>query len=67
LVASAFYRQYAPPDAPHLPHHDLDDTLRAALTPALRQAVDAALNDLPAPGMILIRCKNKNNERPAFR
>jgi hypothetical protein len=45
LVASAFYRQYAPPDAPHLPHSDLEGHLRAALTPALRQAVDAALND----------------------
>jgi hypothetical protein len=52
LVASAFYRQYAPPEATHLPHADLDRHLRAALTPALRQAVDAALNDLPAPGSV---------------
>jgi hypothetical protein len=49
LIASAFYRQHAPPDAPHLPHSDLDDRLRAALTPALRQAVDAAMHNLPEP------------------
>jgi hypothetical protein len=49
LTASAFYRQHAPPDAPHLPHHDLDDTLRAALTPALRQAVDTTTRAFPAP------------------
>jgi len=49
LPACAFYRQYAPPDAPSLPHRDLEARLRAGLTPALRQAVTMALTDLPDP------------------
>lgn len=49
LTACAFYRQHAPPGAPPVPPRDLDERLRAGLTPALRQAVDATLLDLPAP------------------
>lgn len=49
LLACAFYRQYAPPDAPYVPPSDLEERLRAGLTPALRQAVTVALADLPDP------------------
>lgn len=52
LVACAFYRRHAPADAPLLPHDDLEQRLRLALTPPLRQATEAALADLqprPAP------------------
>jgi hypothetical protein len=49
LLACACYRQFAPPDAPYVPPSDLEERLRAGLTPALRQAVTVALTDLPDP------------------
>ena len=49
LVACAFYRAHAPADAPLLPHHDLEQRLRAALPTPLCAAVEQALAALDAP------------------
>jgi hypothetical protein len=46
LIACAFYRLHAPPDAPLAPGVDLERRLRASLPPTLNAAVDAALGAL---------------------
>ena len=48
LLACAFYRRHAPPDAPLLPHGVLEERLRAELTPQLRAALDNALDEIDA-------------------
>jgi hypothetical protein len=48
-LACAFYRQHAPPDAPLLPHDQLEGQLRRALPPALLTALDAAVAQVTAP------------------
>jgi hypothetical protein len=49
LLASAFYRQHAPPEAPAGPHTELEARLWAALPPALRAGTAAARDDLASP------------------
>lgn len=49
LLASAFYRQHAPPEAPAGPHPELEARLWAALPPALRAGTATALHDLLPP------------------
>ena len=48
LLAAAFYRVNAPPDAPPGPRDDLLNRLRAGLPPALGAATDAAIAALTA-------------------
>jgi hypothetical protein len=43
LVACAFYRRHAPPQAPLIPHAELEARLAAQLPPVLRHATETAL------------------------
>jgi hypothetical protein len=49
LLACAFYRTHAPPDGPLLVDDRLEQRLRSALSPRLRQTTDAALAELQVP------------------
>jgi hypothetical protein len=43
LVACAFYREHAPPEAPLIPYAELEARLAGQLPPALRQATETAI------------------------
>lgn len=52
-LACAFYRQHAPPDAPLLPHDQLEQQLCRGLPRPLRAALDDAYARLVAPAPVL--------------